>query len=137
MAELLIQRKLESLHRCVMRIEARCPDTVAELEGNLDLQDILVLNITRAVQLCVDLAMHRLSQLNEPVPETMGSAFEALARRKLLDTELAERLRKAVGFRNIAVHNYEVINWAIVHAIATRYLDDFAQFARAMLADAQ
>ena len=43
---------------------------------------------------------------------------------------LADRLKKAVGFRNIAVHNYERINSEIVHAVCSRHLDDFRTFAR-------
>jgi uncharacterized protein YutE (UPF0331/DUF86 family) len=43
------------------------------------------------------------------------------------------RLRRAVGFRNIAVHNYEAIDWAIVHAIARNHLVDFTDFARAVM----
>jgi len=50
----------------------------------------------------------------------------------VLETELAKRLKKSVGFRNLAVHNYEAINWAIVHAIATRHLVDFEAFAKAV-----
>ena len=41
-------------------------------------------------------------------------------------------MKKAVGFRNIAVHNYESINWAIVFAIATEHLKDFEEFAAAV-----
>jgi uncharacterized protein YutE (UPF0331/DUF86 family) len=37
-----------------------------------------------------------------------------------------------VGSRNVAVHNYSNIDWAIVHAIATRYPHDFEAFARAI-----
>ena len=37
-----------------------------------------------------------------------------------------------VGFRNMAVHNYEAINWAIVFAIATMHLQDFRKFGEAV-----
>lgn len=43
---------------------------------------------------------------------------------------LATNLRKAVGFRNIAVHNYEKIDWCIVHSIAKKRIEDFREFAR-------
>ena len=43
---------------------------------------------------------------------------------------LAARLKKAVGFRNIAMHNYEAIDWFIVHSIVTHHLKDFVDFAR-------
>lgn len=41
-------------------------------------------------------------------------------------------MKKVVGFRNVAVHNYEAIDWQLVHAIATRHLDDFTRFASAI-----
>lgn len=44
----------------------------------------------------------------------------------------ALQLRKAVGFRNIAVHSYSSIDWAVVQAIVTRHLGDFEDFARRM-----
>jgi uncharacterized protein YutE (UPF0331/DUF86 family) len=103
------------------------------LANDADVQDIVVLNLSRAVQLCVDMATHVLSTTGASVPETMGEAFRQMAARHLLDGDLAERLTKAVGFRNIAVHSYERINWAIVHAIATRHLDDFRAFATAVV----
>jgi len=58
MDQSLINQKLESLRRCVMRLEDRCPSNVEALQKDLDAQDILALNLTRAIQLCVDLASH-------------------------------------------------------------------------------
>lgn len=91
-----------------------------------------MLNLSRAVQLCVDMALHFLTEAGQSTPETMGDAFEQLAQSKHLDPELAQRMRKAVGFRNIAVHNYSAIDWAIVHAIATEHLSDFKDFAKSV-----
>ncbi|MHB1273889.1 MAG: type VII toxin-antitoxin system HepT family RNase toxin [Rhodanobacter sp.] len=130
MDRLIVARKLDSLRRCLNRVRERCPADVATLAGDADLQDIVVLNLSRAVQICVDLALHTLSSLGQPVPDTMGQAFDQLADAGRLPADLALRLKKAVGFRNIAVHNYSAIDWAIVHAIATRHLDDFEAFAR-------
>jgi uncharacterized protein YutE (UPF0331/DUF86 family) len=48
----------------------------------------------------------------------------------MLTASLALNLKKAVGFRNIAVHNYDVINWYIVHSIVKCHLEDFSAFAR-------
>lgn len=78
------------------------------LEADIDPQDVLVLNLGRAVQICVDLATNLLSGL--PLPP-MGVAFERLAEAGILDPELSLRMRKAVGFRNIAVHAYDTIDW--------------------------
>lgn len=54
----LIEEKLESLRRRIRRIEEKCPASAKTLISNWDLQDILSLNLTRAIQLCVDIAAH-------------------------------------------------------------------------------
>ena len=126
----VIAAKLESLRRCIARVEARCPATAAALAKDVDAQDIVALNLSRAVQLCVDLALHRISTGGDVAPATMGGAFDMLAANSTLDIELSKRMKSAVGFRNLAVHQYEAMDWAIVHAICTRHLDDFRMFAR-------
>lgn len=129
MDALIVGRKLDSLQRCLLRVRDKCPATADALAASPDLQDIVVLNLSRAVQLCVDLALHVLADSGLPPPDTMGQAFEQLTSTHKLDATLASPLRKAVGFRNLAVHSYSAIDWAIVHAIATRHLDDFTRFA--------
>jgi len=129
MDTLIVTRKIDSLQRCLVRVRDKCPATVDTLAATPDLQDIVVLNLSRAVQLCVDLALHVLADSGLPPPDTMGQAFDQLASTHSLDAALAVRLRKAVGFRNLAVHSYSSIDWAIVHAIATRHLGDFTGFA--------
>jgi uncharacterized protein YutE (UPF0331/DUF86 family) len=84
------------------------------------------------VQLCVDLALHQISMANETAPATMGAAFDSLAALGTIDVALAQRMKNAVGFRNLAVHQYEAMDWQIVHAICTRNLDDFRAFAKAI-----
>jgi len=63
----------------------------------------------------------------------MGQVFDILCKAGMIQLELADRMKKAVGFRNLAVHNYEAINWMIVHAIARNRLSDFESFAKAVV----
>jgi len=126
----VVAEKLESLRRCIRRVSEKRPATAEALFSDFDLQDILVLNLSRAVQLCVDIAAHLISDLEIPPPETMGQAFDALVEAGVLEGALATRLKKAVGFRNIAIHNYEIIDWRIVHSIAQNNLGVFSDFAR-------
>ena len=130
----VVAEKLESLRRCVRRIEAKVPADAETLAADLDLQDIVTLNLSRAVQICVDIGAHLIAGMDTPAPNTMGQTFDLLAQAGVLETPLADRLKKAVGFRNIAVHNYEKIDWEIVHRIATLHLDDFSGFAKAVAA---
>lgn len=134
MDRLIVERKLDSLQRCIERVTTRRPGSVEALKADIDLQDVLVLNISRAVQICVDLATHLLSDLPLPPPDTMGAAFDRLAEAGILEADLSLRMRKAVGFRNIAVHAYDTIDWEIVYFIATERLQDFKEFARTVSA---
>lgn len=133
MDKLVVEQKIESLRKCLLRVEQRCPDSLEDLLSDIDAQDVLVLNLSRAVQLCVDISLHILSGRDQPVPETMGQAFTELAAESIINNELSEKMRKAVGFRNIAIHNYQEINWAIVYAIAKEKRIDFKQFAKQVL----
>jgi uncharacterized protein YutE (UPF0331/DUF86 family) len=128
----VIEQKLESLRRCVARVRQKCPATADILAKDVDAQDILTLNLTRAVQLCVDIGAYLIAARDNPAPDTMGQTFDVLADLGTIPPELAARMKKAVGFRNIAVHNYEAIDWQIAHAIATRHMEDFTAFAAAV-----
>lgn len=129
----IIGQKIESLRRCVERVHQKSPATAAALASDPDAQDILTLNLTRAVQLCVDIGAHLIAVQGKPAPDTMGQTFDVLSDMGVINEELALRMKKAVGFRNIAVHNYEAIDWHIAHIIATRHVDDFAAFANAVV----
>ncbi len=94
---------------------------------------MLVLNLSRAVQLCVDISVHILSGLEQTIPDTMGQAFSELSSAGIIINELAEKMRNAVGFRDIAVHNYDDIDWAIVYAIAHEKFSDFKMFVQQIL----
>ncbi len=128
----VINRKLESLRRCIARITSKMPITREVLRSNDDLQDIIALNLERAVQICVDIAAHVMSETEMPPPSTMAEGFARLAELQILPLQLAESLQKAVAFRNILVHNYTDINWDIVTDIVTHRLTAFVQFAQAI-----
>lgn len=129
MDRVLVERKLEALRHCLQRLRDKRPASAALLAANADLQDVLVLNLSRAVQVCVDISAHMLAPSTQTAPATMGETFTRLAGAGLIDAELAVRLRRAVGFRNVAVHNYEVIDWDIVFALTGQPLSDFDRFA--------
>lgn len=129
----LILEKLESLRRCVRRVEEKCPDQQETLFEDWDVQDILALNLTRAVQLCVDIAAHLIASSDLPAPDTMAGTFETMHQAGMLPAALTDRMRRAVGFRNVAIHNYRDIDWRIVYTICHEHMSDFKAFAQTVL----
>ena len=129
MDTVVLAEKLESLRRCVRRIEEKKPGNVDQLKQDIDLQDILVLNLTRAVQLSVDIGSHIISNADHAAPQTMGNVFTILQQIGAISASTCHRLKKAVGFRNVAIHQYEAINWEIVYAVCEHSIQDFRHFA--------
>jgi len=125
----LISEKLESLRRCVLRLEEKCPESFEQLKSDIDAQDIVTLNLTRAVQLSVDIAAHLISDQSVAPPNTMAKSFDEMVKLGFLDDALATSLKKSVGFRNIAIHEYEEINWEIVSSICKKNVGEFKQYA--------
>lgn len=122
--------KLDSLRRGLRRTESRRPASVAGLLDDFDAQDIISLNLERAVQQCVALAAMRLADTDDPPPANMKEAFELLARAGVLTRDMAVRMGSAVGLRNILVHEYRRVDWAIVFHVIRHRLGDFGDFAR-------
>lgn len=129
----VIEEKLISLNRCLDRIKLHTPATVEALQTDFDAQDIISLNLQRAVQISVDIAAHILTEQLHEQTSTMAETFLALSKHGLLDSHLASRLAKAVGFRNIAVHEYDTLDMNILYSIITNEISCFYEYADTVL----
>ena len=129
----VIEEKLISLNRCLDRIKLHTPATVEALQTDFDAQDIISLNLQRAVQISVAIAAHILTEQLHEQTSTMAETFLALSKHGLLDSHLASRLAKAVGFRNIAVHEYDTLDMNILYSIITNEIGCFYEYADAVL----
>ena len=76
----------------------------------------------------MDIGSHIISGTEAAAPGTMGDVFETLQQLGIITAGTSEAMRKAVGFRNVAVHNYDAINWEIVFSICQKSLPDFRRF---------
>jgi uncharacterized protein YutE (UPF0331/DUF86 family) len=124
----VLAEKTEMLRRCLMRIEEKTKISSNEFELDFDSQDIVVLNLERSVQLCVDVANHLVSRSELRAPETMADAFEKLRELGAIDANICLRMQRAAGFRSLAVHEYAELNYSIVYKLATEHLEDFRKF---------
>jgi uncharacterized protein YutE (UPF0331/DUF86 family) len=111
--------KLASIERCLERVRhvtAAGLDTI----DDLNTEEIVVLNLQRAIRAAIDLAAHLISGRAWGLPDSLKAHFRILADQRVIDPGLADRLRSMVGFRNIAVHDYEKIDRGILKAIVQR-----------------
>jgi uncharacterized protein YutE (UPF0331/DUF86 family) len=128
----VIDAKLRELSRRLRRVEAKQPASVKQLAADEDLQDILTRNLELAIQTCIDIAFH-LCGARGVVPTTAAEAFTQLAKRELIERSLADRLQRAVGFRNVLVHEYTEVDWKIVMRVIRTDTRDLAAFGKAVL----
>jgi uncharacterized protein YutE (UPF0331/DUF86 family) len=84
---------------------------------------------TTSRETAIDLAMYVVNQQRLGIPQESRDAFTLLQTAGILPADLAIRMQRMVGFRNIAVHEYTRLNLEVVHAIITKQLDDFRAFS--------
>jgi uncharacterized protein YutE (UPF0331/DUF86 family) len=127
MAEAMVDRervmaKITTIERCLARI--------AEVRGErqdllpVDVEDIASLNLQRAIWAAVGIATHISSAEGYGSPHSTAGVFTLLQQRGVIEADLATRLRRMVGFRNIAVHEYQTVDPAILESILERHLGD-------------
>lgn len=126
----IIRTKEDRLVRCIGRIQSKTALSYEELLEDYDAQDVITLNLERAVQQACDIAAMLLANTAEPPADSMRAAFESLRRAGILSESNACQMMKAVGFRNTAVHAYQQIDWEIVYNIIHHNLTDFRQFIK-------
>jgi uncharacterized protein YutE (UPF0331/DUF86 family) len=120
--------KAAVIERCIARVREEHAGDDARLDDVTRL-DAVVLNLQRACEAAIDLAMHRVRVARLGVPQESREAFAALARAGRLEPALAETLKRMVGFRNIAVHDYQALSLEVVRRVVASHLDDLARFA--------
>lgn len=128
----VVLSKISIIKNCLNRIK-KTTDLKPESLDDLDVQDIFVLNLQRAIQSAIDIANLIISATKYRLPNSYKMAFTILDENDWIDAETARLMQKMVGFRNIAIHDYQVIDINILKSILTKNLSDFEKFYRQIL----
>lgn len=128
----VILEKVNSIQNCLQRIHNVTEHDRSDLE-DLNVQDVVVLNLQRAVQLTIDLAAHVVSQKKLGLPQNLKDTFRILYQNKIIDQTLSKKMESMVGFRNVAVHDYQAIDPNILRSIVKSHLGDLEEFCRVIL----
>ena len=128
----LVYGKVDSIKTCLSRIRDVTHLDAGSLD-DIDAQDIFVLNLQRAVQSTLDLASHIVASEGLGLPENLKDNFILLRQASIIDEKLSQKMSKMVGFRNIAVHEYQAIDIDMLKSILLHHLEDFEAFYLAIL----
>ena len=125
----IVLAKIASIRRHLERIQEATHGKPESLD-TLDVQDIFVLNLQRAVQAAIDLAAHIMADEKLGLPDSLKENFVFLEKTQIIQSSLCKRLQAMVGFRNIAVHDYERLDVNILKALLQEHLVDLEEFSR-------
>ena len=133
MADDVVLNKAATIERCVARAREEYAAAGTGFATNFSRQDAAVLNIQRACEAALDVGQHLIRRDKLGVPQSARNVFDLLAQGGHIDAALAESLKKMVGFRNIAVHDYQTLLLPITVSVITEHLDEFLQLTAALL----
>lgn len=133
MVDDILLNKAAIIERCLQRVDEEYRGHEQELETNMTRQDSIILNLQRACEAAIDLAMHVVRIRSLGLPQESREAFVLLHRVALIDETLSKRMQAMVGFRNVAVHAYQKLSMPILRSILETRLGDFRSFTEAML----
>lgn len=128
----VILNKAQVIERCLRRVYEEYADSPMNLQ-NITKHDSMILNLQRACEAALDMAMHVVAERRLGLPQSSREAFVLLSQNGILEPELSKRLQAMVGFRNIAVHDYQSVNLAILQGIIENNMADLKQMAEVML----
>lgn len=134
---MVVGDRIARMEKHLRRVQAKLPETAEGFVPASDASDAVILHLWQAVQIAIDLATATCVRRGLGAPTGYADAFAKLGRDGVLDAQLAERLGRAAGFRNVVAHEYEALDMRRVHAAASTGPADLRAFAKAIAAMAR
>ena len=128
----ILAERAAAVVRHLDRVAEHLPPHPDDLRPLTSATDTVVLHLWQAVQVVIDLAVSTCVRLGLGSPPTYADAFRQLADADVIADDLAERLARAAGFRNLVVHGYGQLDLRRVHAIAMAGPADLRAFLAAL-----
>ena len=133
MADDVLINKAATIERCVTRAREEYVKNPATFPIDFTRQDAAILNIQRACEAALHIGQHLIRREKLGVPQNARDVFTLLAQGGWIDAVLANKLKRMVGFRNIAMHDYQVLQLPIFASIIETHLDEFLEYSQALL----
>ncbi len=129
----VLLNKIATIERCIGRAREEYHKDPATFTSDFTRQDAAILNIQRACEAALDMGQHLIRKHKLGIPQSSRDVFTLLATAGFIPAALAEQLKKMVGFRNIAVHEYQRLQVAIAEEVILKRLDDFKTLSQLLL----
>ena len=128
----VLAERTMTVQRHLARVADRLPAAPDLLQPATDASDAVVLHLWQATQIVIDAAMSACLALRLGTPNSYADAFLRLRQAEIIEADLAHRLTRAAGFRNLVAHAYESLDLRRVHQAATDGPADLLRFLAAL-----
>ena len=136
MVDDVLLNKAATIERCVARARQEYAAAGEHFATDFTRQDAAVLNVQRACEAALDIGHHIVRRERLGVPQSARDVFDMLSAAGWVELALADAMKRMVGFRNIAVHDYQELLLPITVSVITEHLDEFLRFTAAILSRA-
>ena len=133
MADDVLLKKAAIVERSVGRAREEYAAAGAGFATDFTRQDAAVMNIQRACEAVVDMANHIVRRDRLGVVSSARESFDTLVSAGFITQELAEAMKHMVGFRNLAVQDYQRLLLAVAERVIQRDLDDLLAFSEVVV----
>ncbi len=129
----IILKKISHIRHNLSRLREKESVSLVAFKDDMDIQDIVLHNLQLAVQGCIDLGSHIISDEGWGIAGSLNEIFYILQEKGVIKTDLTEKMVSMVGFRNILVHEYQDVNMDIVYNILRAHLKDIDGYLLAVI----
>ena len=136
MADDVLLNKAATIGRCAARARQEYAAAGEHFATDFTRQDAAVLNVQRACEAALDIGHHIVRRERLGLPQSARDVFDMLSAAGWVELALADAMKRMVGFRNIAVHDYQELLLPITVSVITEHLDEFLRFTAAILSRA-
>lgn len=124
----IVTAKISHIQKALRRLKSKSKVSLKEFRTDTDIQDIIIYNLQTAIQGCIDIGSHIISDEGWTIPGHLAGISDILLEHKVISKGIADKMRLMIGFRNIIVHEYEEIDIARVYHILKNRLIDIQRF---------
>lgn len=126
----VLENKISAVRKYLQVLKRYQEMNFSEIANDVDKRGAVERYLYLVSQATIDLADAMVSYKKLRKPLTMGETFHILQAENLIDDELADKMIKMTGFRNVIAHDYDKVNYEIVENVLRNGLKDVEKFAK-------
>ena len=127
-----IYRKSDSVKRSVRRLTSKLGLSLEEFLKNEDAQDSVLHHLQIAIQGCIDIGQHVISDEEWGMPGSLSEIASILESKGVISKDLAGKITRMFSFRNILIHDYAAVDLGKVYEVWNLGLNDITAYLESM-----